>query len=69
MDLQLGGRRTSAFPLGGSLNPSRTGCLGRCLWYPGSADLSRDARLAQPLGQSVDVGLIAKREPADVLGK
>ena len=31
--------------------------------------LSRDARLAQPLGQPVDVRLIAKREPPDVLGE
>ena len=30
---------------------------------------SRDARLPQPLRQSVDVGLVAKREPRDVLGK
>ena len=34
-----------------------------------SVHLSRDARLAQPLGQLVDVRLIAKWEPADVLGK
>ena len=30
---------------------------------------SRDARLPEPLRQSVDVGLVAKREPRDVLGK
>ena len=29
----------------------------------------KDARLAQPLGQPVDVRLVAKREPADVLGE
>jgi hypothetical protein len=30
---------------------------------------SRDARLPEPLRQSVDVGLVTKREPRDVLGK
>ena len=60
-DLRISGRR--------SFNPSRTGCLGRGLWDPCNVHLSRDARLAQPLGQPVDVRLIAKWEPADVLGK
>ena len=54
----LGGRRTSAFPVDA---PSIL-CLRSVL-------LSRDARLAQPLGQPVDVRLIAKWKPADVLGK
>ena len=56
--LVLGGRRTSAFPVDA---PSIL-CLR-------SVHLSRDARLAQPLGQLVDVRLIAKWKPADVLGK
>jgi hypothetical protein len=30
---------------------------------------SRDARLPEPLRQSVDVGLVAKREPRNVLDK
>jgi hypothetical protein len=30
---------------------------------------SRDARFPEPLRQSVDVGLVAEREPRDVLGK
>src|SRR5260370_3641749 len=32
-------------------------------------DLSRDARLAESLGQMVDVGLVAEGEPSDMLGK
>jgi hypothetical protein len=55
MDSVLGGRRTSAFPVDA---PS--------IFRVRSVHLSRDARLAQPLGQLVDVRLIAKWEPADV---
>ena len=58
MNSQLGVRRSSAFSVGA---PS---ILRVC-----NVHLSRDARLAQPLGQPVDVSLIAKWEPADVLGK
>ena len=35
----------------------------------GRSKLLRDAGLAESLGQPVDVGLVAKREPPDVLGK
>jgi hypothetical protein len=58
MDSLLGGRRTSAFPVDA---PS--------ILRVRSVHLSRDARLAQPLGKLVDVRLIPKWEPADVLGK
>ena len=66
-DEERRGRILHALVLGGGGPPHFRSTLLQS--FARSAHLSRDARLAQPLGQLVDVRLIAKWKPADVLGK